>query len=223
MSLLDLTTAAALRVANQDARAVMIGGDVVFQQWTETRRNLAPSPRGTNLAVFACSLGTLTAITDDPQAGILFTRTAGGSSRALEIRIGPDLVPAGRQVTFKCEVMTPNSLTCNLRANTSNSSLSYPVTPPTVPALPNEWQSYECTVNLPSTWVANTYAGFLFIASAGAVGQEIRYRNFQVEFAPPPLGAFFYGDTPDTSAKRYSWAGAVDNSASIEQTGEGYA
>ena len=95
MSLLDLSTAQRLRIANQDAREIRIADQTIFTRgtWIETRRNLTRSPRGTDLSYFACTLGTLAT---SPTDGAIFTRTDSGAVRAVEIKVGTEIGPGTR-------------------------------------------------------------------------------------------------------------------------------
>lgn len=207
---------------------------------TETRRNLAPNPDGTNLAAWGVAAGTggvasavaAGQVGGTPATYINFTwttaATAGGAG------IGPFYgsasssgfaIPVTVGTTYSGSIMVRSS-----RAQTVQPSIQWYGADGTT--LVGAATLGAVSTLVAGAWTTLTVSGA--VAPAGAVYGRVRGYTTAAGVAPqvgdtwgvtqalleaaPVPGVYFDGNTADTSTLNYAWAGAARSSASIEQT-----
>lgn len=198
-------------------RGVGAGKPKYYSAWTEVRRNRAHNPDGVT-TVGATPTATLTVTTTTGFGGhascVRATRNATGSAR-LGI---PATWAVSTQVTIKFKVRASVSLTSvaiSLRRALDDGSGAVALGTITIPAGESE---ITYTGTTPATGPGGAVpSGIAIVWSGGAVGQTLDATGAQIEYGTS-VGAHFSGATADTDLVQNSFAGAANESPSIQET-----
>ncbi|GMM94761.1 hypothetical protein [Microbacterium sp. MTN4-26] len=192
-----------------------------YSAWTETRRNLFRSPRGTTTSSVHWGQGSgsyslRTDMEGDIPTAIRWTRVSTSAGR-ISMLVGSTMPNAGQDVHVSLTV----------RASAALTGVSV-VTRPT--STSSTGQTTLETIDIPAglsiidvsgpTFTASTSTGSgvaLIFPSGGTTGVTLDVTGVLVELAAT-AGDYFDGESIDQELERYSWATTANASASILET-----
>lgn len=188
--------------------------------WTLVATNYALTPAGNNLAGFETNgLGTLALVAgwSTWPSCVRHTRASTGSAR-LGVKVATTL-PTSATVTVRVQLRASAAATVSFYLRPDTASTTNQVVLATGVTVAAGVSSRTYTVTSPAAALSAT-GGVALVWASGAVNDTLDVTGIQVEVGAT-VGAFFDGDTADTVADRYSWAGTVKASASTYETAAG--
>ena len=179
-----------------------------------TITNLSPNPAAVDTSNFTsnASFGSVSAVSDFPTftTAVRHTRTNTGIARFTHI-VGTAFL-ASTEYTVVMQVRASEELTSVAvqyrHVATAGGDVVDTVT---IPAGVSEIR----VTGTRSSTAAEASAGTTFVFSSGSVGSTLDITRIQV-IEGPTAGAYFDGDTTDTSEYEYAWTGSANASSSTQ-------
>lgn len=189
-----------------------------YTDWLETRRNIYPDPRFNTGNIVALYSSSTKAVSGDVLTVTRGTANGGLAAMLYSIPHGANL-PASARVQVRRKPGTPDGrmLDVNLASYAGGSGLAWGTN-----------GSGTVRITLTDDWQDVALTGYISQSTATAMGVQFvcQYTwdigdGFEVRWpvveAAMTVGDPFNGDDTDTDTVRYFWAGAVNNSASVEE------